>query len=286
LLDLEYEWFKKKIQGLAGIDLSDYRPEQMKRLVKKIMDSWGARSYVDLYRKLEADPARVQDFKAQVTINVSYLFRDMSRWRHLEELLREQVREKPPDKTSGAAGIRAWSAGCSIGAEPYSLAILLEEFASEPGFPGFSYRIFCSDIDPDMIRRGMDGVFTDKELKETPEEYVKKYFNPIERPALPWSQKSTAREFFRVVPPIRANLRFRNENIVDSTYEEAFDLVVCRNVMIYFNDDVKKGLFRNFNRAVTDGGLLFIGATEVIFNPVDFGFEGAAPGIYRKVAHV
>ena len=280
-MDLEYEWFKTKIHAIAGIDLSGYRPEQMKRLVRKIMDSYGVRSYLALIRKLETEPSLVQEFKAQVTINVTCLFRDAPRWWDLAGFLDQLVRDRA-GAADGPPEIRAWSAGCSIGAEPYSIAVLFEEIHRKPRAPDFSYRIFCSDLDRDMIARGMDGVYTEKEMRETPRDYVRRYFSEVERPARLWAKKSTAEKFYKVSPEIRANLRFRNQNIMDVGYDSSFELIACRNVMIYFNDDVKKNLFHTFSQALVTGGILFIGATEVIFSPDQFSFKSERSGIYRK----
>ncbi|MFA6451804.1 MAG: protein-glutamate O-methyltransferase CheR [bacterium] len=283
MIDLEYEWFKKKIKTISGIDLDSYRPDQMKRLMSKALDKSGARNYVEFIKQLENSPANIQAFRDSVTINVSSLFRDAQRWNELNKHLPELVRDVVAGKGGGdSKTFRIWSAGCSIGAEPYTLAILMEELAALQDTPHFSYQILCTDIDNTMLQRARDGIFTDADTKEVTHRLLSKYFNVISRPDIDWASKSTASVFYDTVPSIKRNMKFIMHNILDERWEKGFNLIVCRNVLIYFNNDIKERLFRKFHEALLGGGILFIGGTEVMFNANEIGFKNLSAGIYKK----
>ncbi len=283
-MDLEYSWFKKKIKEIAGMDLDSYRPDQMKRLMTKALDKSGARNYVEFVKQLEKSPAKIQAFRDAVTINVSSLFRDAKRWeelnRHLPELVK---RSSDAAKSAEPRTLRVWSAGCSIGAEPYTLAVLLEELMAQHLAPKFDYHVLCTDIDSTMLQRAKDGVFTDAETKEVPKTLLVKYFKYIERPKSEWAVRSAANVFYETAPLLRSKMKFIIHNLLDERWEKGFDLIICRNVLIYFNNDIKEKLFKRFHEALFENGILFIGGTEVMFSPGDIGFKNMNAGIYKKL---
>jgi chemotaxis protein methyltransferase CheR len=283
LIDLEYSWFKKKIKEIAGLDIDSYRPDQMKRLMAKALDKSGARNYVEFIKQLEKSPAKIQAFRDSVTINVSHLFRDAQRWEELKKYLPELGNSGQAEKQRGGISrtIRVWSAGCSIGAEPFTLAILLEEHAAKQR--PFSYEILCTDIDSMMLQRAREGVFTDAETKEVPKKLLEKHFVIIGRPDVEWANRSTANVFYQVAHTLRAKMKFIIHNLLDERWEKGFDLIVCRNVLIYFNNETKEKLFRKFHGALAENGFFFIGGTEVMFNPAELGFKNLTTGIYQKI---
>ena len=281
-MDLEYSWFKRKIHEIAGIDLDSYRPEQMRRLMDRMLDQRGARNYVEFIKYLKGGPDRIQEFKDSMTINVSSLFRDYSKWMELNPFLVESIRKKSAAAGAAPLTFRAWSAGCSIGAEPYTLAMLLQELSIQPGEPRFSYDILCTDIDPTILHRAEDGIFTDKETGETPRRLVRKYFEEIPPPATAWVGKSMASVFYRALPELRKHLRFKIHNMLEDKCEKGFDLIICRNVLIYFTGDTKKRLIERFRDALSGDGLLFLGGTEVIFTPAELGLVSVATCLYKK----
>ena len=275
-MDLEYSWFKRKILEQTGVDLNSYRPVQMRRIVDKLVDKAGARNYVDYVKKLQANPDMIQEFRDSMTINVSHLFRDLERWNDLKDLLPALV------DAAGDRTVRAWSAGCSIGAEPYTLAVLFQELARRRQNRPFSFSILCSDIDNSMLDRARDGVFIDKETREVPPALLNRYFKNAPPPRRSWARACSADVFFGAVPALKKNLDFKNHNLLNDPWDSGFDLIVCRNLLIYFNNDVKEELFHKFQDALLPGGMLFIGATEVIFSPSKYGLSSVNTGIYRK----
>lgn len=285
-MDLEYSWFKKKIKDISGIDLESYRAEQTKRLIDKAMEESGSSSYVKFIKYLQEKPTRIQDFKDSITINVSHLFRDKARWDQLTGHLSQMIKDKAKSANGSGAepvDIGIWSAGCSIGAEPYTLAVIMEELKRTKNFPAIKKRMLCTDLDRTMIQRARDGVYLDVHMKEVEQRVLQTYFEKVNKPEDRWAQRYPSSVFYRVKPILKENMEFRLHNLLESRWEKGFDLITCRNVIIYFTPDAKKQVFARFSESLNEGGLLFIGATETIFHPSDFSFEIVAPGTYRKV---
>lgn len=279
-MDLEYSWFKRKIKELTGLDLEHYRPEQMRRLADKMIDQSGARNYVDFINRLKSDPSLVAGVRDSLTINVSHLFRDPDKWNTLRELLPELI-------TSAATGhhpreFRAWSAGCSIGAEPYTLAILLQELLAESKLPPFKYSILCTDIDTGMLARAKDGIFADRDVQLVQPPLLEKHFRRIDKPDRDWARGAPNAAYHEATPELRAAMRFKIHNMLNDRFDRDFDLIMCRNVLIYFNREAKERLFNGFSDSLAPHGLLFIGGTEIVFTPWEFGLKNMSMCFYRK----
>lgn len=285
-MDLDYQWFKRKIKEITGIDLDSYRPEQTKRLINKAMEEAGVSSYVKFIKILRETPSKVQDFKDSITINVSHLFRDKKRWDELNKHLTILIKEKVKTHSGGGGGkpdVVIWSAGCSIGAEPYTLSIMMEELRRDKDFPSFSRSILCTDLDNTILQRAREGIFVDAHMKEVDDRLLLHYFDKIQKPEQMWAQRHESSVFYRVKPALKEHMDFRLHNLLESRWEKGFDLITCRNVIIYFTPDAKKQVFRKFSESLNEGGILFIGATETMFSPKELGFEAIAPGTYKKV---
>lgn len=277
--DLEYEWIKKKVFTVTGIDLNCYREDQMKRLLGKALEKSGARTYVQWIKSIEGNPKKTQEFRDSITINVSSLFRDIDRWENLKSFYPDLVKKMESDSVSS---LRFWSAGCSIGAEAYTMAILAEEMMAENPDLNLSYTVTGTDIDNTMISRARAGIYTDSEMKEVPEPILKKYFDEIERPSKNEEAFSSAEKFYKVNDTIKSKMSFMHRNLLHEAWDCGFNLIACRNVLIYFNSEAKKKLFKKFNESLKHNGILFIGGTEVLFNPGEYGFSGVGTGLYKK----
>ena len=193
-----------------------------------------------------------------LTINVSEFFRDPAAWQGLGQRIGDQL--------GGERGFRAWSAGCSVGFEPYSLAMLATELA-----PGAPIRIIASDIDRTALDVGRAGRY---DLTRATG------LSPARRDRF---LVADGREWvFR--PEVRSMIGFRQHDLLDApTAVRAFDLVVCRNVVIYFTEAAKTAVHERLVDALRPGGLLFVGATEAILRPRRFGLIADGPGFYVRV---
>lgn len=253
--DLLVAVFKKR----TGIDLSAYKERQMIRRLTSYLRRVDAPSFAVLASRIARDDAALQHLKDYITINVSEFFRNPDRYQVLQ-------REILPELLDKFGTLRIWSAGCSIGAEPYSLAILLEELDPRGG-----HRIIGTDVDKAAIEAARAGVYTADKLKEVSPERLRRYF----------TQDQEGR--WHISPTIRAKVRFRPHDLLADPYPSAQHLILCRNVVIYFVDSAKEEVFQKLADSLVEGGYLMIGSTESIFRPERLGLKSAGSFIYRKV---
>jgi chemotaxis protein methyltransferase CheR len=256
----DFEAFRKRAYQLTGLDLTSYKAPQMHRRLVALLQRQKIASFAEYARVLESDADRRQEFKDYVTINVSEFFRDRDRFGDLE-------RRVLPMLLASGAGVRVWSAGCSMGAEPYSLSILLNEMA-----PGRNHSILATDIDQTILDRARAGTgYLATDLRNAGAERIRKWFVP------------TPDGKFSVGPGPRTAIRFQKHDLLRDPYPKGpFDLIACRNVVIYFTDAAKDRIYQGFVDALASGGMLFIGGTEAIMRPQTLGLSVLGPGFYRK----
>jgi chemotaxis protein methyltransferase CheR len=252
-----YARLARGLRVLLGFDLDQYRPAQMWRRVTTFATTRGLADADALLVACRLDATLLADLRDMLTINVSEFFRDPEAWDRLGQRL--------GDRMSGNKVFRAWSAGCSFGFEPYSLAILATEYA-----PGTLTRIVATDIDRkalDVGRAGRYDLTRDHGLSTARRDRFLVEDGPS------W--------IFR--PELRAMITFRQQDLFDRAQAvRLFDLVLCRNVAIYFTDHSKSAVHRRLAESLKPGGLLFVGATEVILHPRRFGLITDGHGMYVR----
>ncbi|MFN3691951.1 MAG: CheR family methyltransferase [Fervidobacterium sp.] len=255
----EFEWFVKKIKESLNLDLTGYKPERMKRRIEMLIRKYNLKSYKDYYDAIMKDAKKKDEFLDKLTINVTEFFRNPEKWLELrDKFLPELLKE------SGQR-FKAWSAGCSSGEEPYTIAILLEELKAPP-----SVKVLATDIDIGVLTRAQIGEYDERSMASTPHEYIQKYFIVKDGKYI-------------VKPNVKARVHFKKHNLLQDPFDKGFDLITCRNVVIYFEMEAKDQLYKNFSESLRTGGLLFVGNTERIFNYRNIGLEVASPFIYRKL---
>ncbi|MDW8107002.1 MAG: protein-glutamate O-methyltransferase CheR [Armatimonadota bacterium] len=257
----DFEQFKQLLKQRTGLDLNQYKFEQTYRRIYTMMERNGFHKFTDYFRYLAADEARLRQFIDRLAINVSELFRNPEQF----EILRTQVL---PELLKRSPFLKCWSAGSSYGAEAYSIAILLHELA-----PNRPHQILGTDIDEDVLARARRGVFTENDMRYVPAEFKTKYFRAV---------NENGRTLYEADPSLKRYLRFEHHNLLSDPYPSGFDLIACRNVVIYFADDAKDRVFRAFYDALKPGGYLFLGNTERIFNYAQIGFENPSAFFYKK----
>lgn len=253
----DYQQFIDNIKRKTGIDLALYKEAQMKRRLTSLYEKRGYRNFSEYFEAIHKDKGLLEEFLDRMTINVSEFYRNARRWEVLEKkifpkLLAENKR------------LKIWSAACSTGEEPYSIAMVLSSHV-----PLSQMSILATDLDKGVLDRAKVGVYPERSLKEVPPAIIKKYFEQDG-------------QFFRVKDEIKRTVTFRQHNLLEDRYESGFDLIVCRNVMIYFTEEAKDIIYMNISKALRPGGILFVGSTEQIFNPERYGFESEDTFFYRK----
>ncbi len=253
----DYELFVRNVKKKTGLDLSLYKETQMKRRLKSFYEKKGFRSFSDLYCGLSKDAKLLEEFLDRITINVSEFFRNRKHWEILETSILPPLLQKN-------RRIRVWSAACSTGEEPYTLALILSKF-----MPLSQIKIIATDIDEKALSKAKEGLFSERAVQEIPSELKRKYF----------SKKG---DLYILSDDIKKTVIFKKHNLLADPYGGPYDLIVCRNVLIYFTEEAKEMVYKKFNKALTTGGILFVGSTEQIFNPSRYGFAGVETFFYKK----
>jgi len=256
--DQEYIYLTKKISKLVRIDLGDYKTNQMRRRLDAFVarhKSAGVIPYCQMLEQDEAALAKLCDF---LTINVSEFFRDSKYFETLQTVILPELLRHSPN-------LKVWSAGCSNGAEAYSVAIILEKLS-----PRGNHKILATDIDEASLMKAMaGGPYRAAEIKSVPQQLVKGCFTDTD-------------ESYKIIDRIRQKVVFRKHDLLHDRYEQDFDLIICRNVVIYFSDEAKRRLNQGFHKSLKETGVLFTGGTETMLDASELGFQRSSPCFWRK----
>jgi chemotaxis protein methyltransferase CheR len=253
-----YDEFTLRIKNLCQIDLNSYKEKQMKRRIESLIRKNGFDNYNSYYDLLKVNKKHLQEFLGYITINVSEFFRNPLQWDVLET-------EIIPELMSSKASIKIWSSACASGEEPYSIALMLKKknFLEKA-------QIFATDIDDDALNAAKEGVYTKKSLTNVQKNLIKLYF--IDK----------GNDFFEINDEIKKKVAFKRLNLLEDNFPGHFDLILCRNVMIYFTEAAKEKLYFKFFNSLSERGIFFVGSTEQIIMPQKYGFTGIRNFFYQK----
>lgn len=255
----EYAGFCTGVRRLCGIDLSQYKRGQMERRIRTFAQRRGLTDLRAYLGALSDDKDELDAFLDRVTINVSQLWRNPEQW----DLLRHKVLPEFADR----GRLRAWSAGCSYGAEAYTLAATCADV-----LPGARVEIVGTDIDRRMVDRARAGVFSADDARDVPRTPRKRWFD--ERDG-----------HLHADPKLKTLCRFETGDLLTMRPpRQAYDLVLCRNTVIYFTPDCKDALHARIAAALVPGGYVMVGSTERISDPAQLGLEIAHPFVYRRIS--
>ena len=256
--EIEYECLKRKVRQLIQIDLNNYKENQMMRRLDGFISRAKATDILQYCARLDNDPAEVTKLRSFITINVSEFYRDLM---HFETLRRSVF----PELLKNSPRLNIWSAGCSDGEEPYTIAMILNELT-----PGVKHRIFASDIDKESLSKAAaGGPYQPQEIRNVPQPLFDQIFHPGE-------------DGYTVNERIRERITFSQQDLTRDKFPLGFDLIICRNVTIYFSAETKRTLSLKFLSSLKENGVLFIGATETMLDADDLGFQQLYPCFYRK----
>lgn len=265
--DVIYEKIKIGVKKMLNIDLNQYKAEQMQRR----LDSWlirsGQKNWDEYLRALAADTKELSKFRDYLTINVSEFFRDGDRWNTLRDKVLPGLLKAAQSKSDALqkGAIKVWSAGCSNGSEPYTLAIMLDEMSAVK-----THTVIATDLDRSILARARArGPYSADDTRNVAADQRLKYFDAGGPP-------------YYVKDTIARRVTFKEQNLLVDTFDKNFDLIVCRNVIIYFTIEAKAALYQKFYDALRPGGVLFLGGTEIIPRPGDLGFSNMGGSFYLK----
>ncbi|QAA22614.1 CheR family methyltransferase [Sporolactobacillus terrae] len=252
----DYETFKRLFFNLTGIDLCLYKEEQMKRRLNTLRMRHGFSSFEDLAHHLREDHALLDETLSRMTINVTEFFRNRQRWTVLEKKISQMASRK--------GTITVWSAACSTGEEAYSLAILMSKY-----LPQNQFSILATDIDEKVLQRARDGIYPELAIHGLNADERRFFINKGSQ--------------FEVQPQLKQSVHFRKHDLLLDPPPKSFDLIVCRNVLIYFTEEGKQSIYHKLGQALKPEGILFVGSTEQIFNAARYQLKASETFFYEKL---
>jgi len=256
---MDFQGFKEAVGRSFGLALDGYKEKQLKRRIDSLMASLGVGDYRQYYEMLLRDAEQRRRFLDRITINVSEFFRNPEIFQMLEkQVLPRLLRENRK--------LRIWSAGCANGAEPYSLAILCAEQN-----PSGGHLIEATDVDDGILAVAREGKYKKEVLVNVSPQRLARFFD---------FQDGS----YVVKEELRRGVNFRHHDLLKDPYGRDYDLIVCRNVAIYFTKEIQDEMYRRFLAALRPGGVLFIGATETILQYQQLGFQKLASWFYQRPA--
>lgn len=260
----DYEKLVHTIKKISGINLITDKEAMVKsRLLKRLL-KLNFRSFSEYIHYYENDKSalEIQKIVELLTTNKTNFFREKQHFNFIEKELIPLMKSHP---------YRIWSAGCSSGEEPYSLAMLLHNKMSEA--ENINTRILATDISSRMLEIAREGNYDPEGIKDIPETFLKKYFKCI---------KDKSDTQYQLIKEIKKKVSFARLNLMQSwPMKESFDLILCRNVMIYFDKDTRETLINRFWGMLKDGGYLFVGHSENLTG-ITTSFKYMEPAIYKK----
>jgi two-component system CheB/CheR fusion protein len=259
---------KDLLQELAehrGFDFRGYKKTTLERRFRKRMFQLNIGSYADYGEYIRQNADEANELLNTILINVTEFFRDPPAW----EMLRTQILPPLLKTLKSGASFRAWSAGCASGEEAYSIAIILSEFFG-PRIAEFDVKIYATDIDDDALATARRGEYSAEAVRRVRPEWRAKYFH--------------GKGVLRVTREIRRLAIFGKSNLGQDAPISHVDLLVCRNVLIYFNSELQKQILARLHYALEPGGILFLGKSESqLTNSTQFRRLNARWRIFQRI---
>ncbi len=253
---MDYIGFKQKLLELTGLDLNSYKEQQMQRRILQWVSRHKSGDLQGLIEQVRTDTDHRHRFLEYLTINTSNFFRDPSVFKVIESKILPAVLAFRPK-------VQIWSAGCSIGAEVYSIAMLLLEQNAQVG------KLLATDLDEVIIAKAKQGAYIYNQVSTVPEPLLKKYF-------------SLVKNEYVITDKVKRMVTFAKHNLLQDPFYKDMDLILCRNVFIYFTNDTQRKLTQEFVNMLRPRGYFIVGSAEQIMNPASFGLTRVSYCIYQK----
>jgi chemotaxis protein methyltransferase CheR len=248
----------EQVRRICGVDLLQYKRGQMERRVRTWAQRRGTPELSAYAARLKAEPDELDAFLDRVTINVSHLWRHEDQWTAVAGAILPELARR--------GRVRAWSAGCSYGAEAFTLAAVARE-----AVPKARMEIQGTDLDKRMVARARTGTFSAEDARTAPVKTLTRWFEKTEDGG--WQAK----------PELRAMCRFDVGDLLRMPVpRERYDLVICRNTVIYFTEEVRDALHARLVTSLAPGGYLVVGTSERVANVRELGLTSPFHFIYRK----
>ncbi len=257
------------IKEAYGINLKEEKKALVKGRLGNMVTQQGFQSFTDFYEYLVKDRTgkASRDLVNRITTNHTYFMREKEHFHFFQqEVLPALIKE------AGTPDLRIWSAGCSSGEEPYTLAMLLEDYFKQ-GKKQWDTKILATDLSENALAKGKEGRYPAASLSPLPESWKSRYFAKV--------PKDSSR--VEITAALKGEVIFRKFNLMEDrfSFKKPFDVIFCRNVMIYFDEETKNKLVQRFYDQLRPGGYLFIGHSETIDRRCS-PFQYIKPAVYKK----
>lgn len=241
--------FRNFIHEHFGMYYADVKKDLLRIKIDKCLMKTGIQSYDDYFQLIseDKDGAYLRHFIDEITVNKTEFFRESEQFDWIRNQSTQILKENPYIAKEGQ--IRVWSMACSTGEEPYSLAMILREV-----FPAYQTRILATDVSNRVLKIAVEGVYPESLKNEVAAEYLRRYFVKVAGG-------------FAVSQEIRSMISFRHFNLLNAfPFQGKFDMIFCRNVMIYFDNPTQQKIVLKIQHCLANGGLLFMGLSESMVN--------------------
>ncbi len=236
----------EKLYEERGIDFRNYKRSTMSRRLAKRFRARKVKSYTDYIKLLDKNVEEYETLFDDLTVNETYFFRNQTIFETFQKYLITIIKNCSDDNRP----LRIWSAGCSSGEEPYSVAMLVDHCLLEQQKILPEIQIFATDIDQNMLQKAKEGVYPRLAVNGIPTEFLQSYF-------------SLENGNYKITPSLQKQIRFEFHNLAHDPPFENLDIILCRNVIIYFNIGLQMEVLRKFYHGLRDDGLLLLGEYEV-----------------------
>lgn len=264
LTDTEFQQFVQYMHSNYGIDLSKKR-QLIEGRLSNMVERKGMKSFSEYINSIKRnDKDEISLLINKLTTNYTYFYREENHFKYLREVILPFEEQTNKLKT-----INIWSAGCSSGEEPYTLAMIISDYFQLKRM-SWKVQILATDISQNVLDKAKEGIYAEESIKNLPQSYKTRFF------------KKTSDNKYEVSQEIKNQITFKTFNLMDSiTARNKYNVIFCRNVMIYFNAATKIELVNKFYEATQPGGHLMIGHAETIQRGQS-KYKYICPAIYKK----
>ena len=266
MTDKEFSIIRNYIKENFGISLASDKKSLVYSRLKNILDKKGFETFTEYYEYLVNDKTGTASitFIDKMTTNHTFFMREVDHFEYLKNTVLPYIESTAKDKD-----VRMWCAGCSSGEESYTLEMILTDYFKQKG--NWDTELLATDISTSILKKAINGVYTKDQIKPLSEDWKSNYFKNINDRQV------------KVVDDIKNKITYRKFNLMEPKFpfKKKFQVIFCRNVMIYFDDNTRTQLIKKFYDASERGAYLFIGHSETL-NNIKTDYEYVMPAVYRK----
>lgn len=269
--DEEFKLIRDLIYKNIGINLTDEKRSLVNGRLQKILRKLNLKTFKEYYEFLVNDKSgeALSELANVISTNHTFFGREIDHFEFFVDVVLPEIEERA--KKTNIYDIRVWSAGCSSGEEPYTLVMLMMEYFGKDYYK-WQAGVLATDISLTVLEKAKRGVYPDERVQPLPDIFKKKYFKKL--PSGEWE----------IIDAIKREVTYRRFNLMNETFpfKKPFDVIFCRNVMIYFDDKTREKLVDKFYNFTSHNGYLFIGHSETL-NRTTTKYKYIKPAVYQKV---